>query len=920
MLGATSKFDLLGARAAGDKSNLVDYVRALGRAGFKVVLLEPNGKLPIDMRTPVMKRVDDEAAQAAAKAAGDLRWAEATTRAGIQIATSDPQRLAKYVERAVKVHGEYPNLAIVPDEGLLIIDTDWAAGTEAFRETYRAATGQDISLTVSSPGVKHKDGTWKHGPGGGHFYLTLPEGYTLPEGARSFSIGSGESEVSIFPCDHYVLIPPSVRDEGTYRWFGDVREAPLGLLKLIEDDAENVHRIREEKARRAANRTGPTNIDAWAADTDWRSLLEPDGWHFTGARTTCGCPEVTAPGVHSSPKSATAHEPGCREMDTTAGHGPLKVWTSNPPDGIVAYATAQGATMMTKLQYVAWTRHGGDEGAACAALGIAPGGGGGLGFASADELIEMAGISVPQPLAGAADTDAAVDAPSAAPAMVIPEQIISQAPDEGQGAGCAPELPALFRKKGFNPNDTSLYPKGFHSDPDLLRKIFDFSDETREIFHVARTRRPKAAHPMAVLHRELTRRGMRTPVTTRLWESTPLSTFVIALGRSGTGKSTAAMPDATPWKTIAAPKWLADAAERVIDSDSKNGGNTTLNAVAGGTGGAPTLIPFDFDATVSLGSGQALSDNLIRVVGKGEEQCVEMLPHPVAWDDEDEMITTLRAAKSESSTLIATFNAGWTGRPVGNKTRSHGETRTPGPYFLFLWGGLQPKFAHELIKHNDSGFLQRCVFTAVTDPYRRLNEPQLARPVVKPSGAMPVINPGDCFTADQSVLDEIDESNEDADFDHLINPDDEDASHRAQVRVRVALLGCLLHGTLHLSAALWEWSGWIMEHSDRVYAWMNAEADMQRTGTNSEEGETRSNIAAAAAAHTAAMVNEVSALALVMITNSGSEGITYGRIKNNLTDKKKNWLDKALAHLVSEGVAIKDGTRYKRNLTMAAAG
>lgn len=918
MLGASSKFDILGSRPAGDRTNLKDYVRALGRAGFRVVVLEPTTKLPVDVRTAHQRKVDDAAAQEVAKAAGDLRWAEAKTSAGIQLATSHPDRLAAYVERVEKQYGEPPNLAVVPDRDMLIIDTDWAEGTERFRQAYIAATGEDISLTVSSPGVRNPDGSWKHGPGGGHFYLTLPEGYSLPDEARSFSTGTGESEWSIFPCDQYVLIPPSVRAEGPYRWVGEVREAPAALLEMIEKDAASVVQARADKAAKAAQRAvdGPSAIDAWASATDWKDLLEPDGWYFTGCRTACGCPEVTAPGVHASPKSATAHEVGCRETDTTSGHGPLKLWTDNPPEGIAAYTRQTGSTTMTKLQYVAWAHHGGDEGAACKALGI---GGGGSGFATAEELLEAANLKT--------TTLPIQPAPAPAAGVSTPEQDLSDDDVDRTTAvdGSSParaDLPELFRRKKFNPYDTTLYPKGFHSDPELLRKIFDFSDETRAIFHAARSRRPKTAHPVAVLHRELTRRGMRAPVELRLWEVTPLSTFVIAFGRSGTGKSIAAMPDATPWAKVDASAWLSTKAANTRDDDSlDNSGqtsNSALAAVAGGVG-APTLIPFDFDATTSLGSGQALSDLLIRTVGKGDERYVEMLPHPVAWVDEDEVMTMLRAAKNEASTIITTLNNAWSGRPVGNRTRTNGDTRTTGPYSAFLWGGLQPQFADELLRHDDSGFLQRCVFTALTDPYRRLNEPSIPIPVPAPSGAMPTINPGDRFIADQAVLDEIDAANDDADFDHLENEDDERASHSVQVRIRLACLGALLHGTLHVSYDLWVWSGHVMEHSDRVFAWLCAEAALAESQAATTEGTKRSNILAAADANTATMVNETAALALAHITAAGADGITRGRIQNKLADGKKVWLNRALDHLAAQKLIYLDGTRFRQAITAAKA-
>jgi hypothetical protein len=366
-------FDLIAAYDPA-KTKFEEYVTALGTAGLELIFLEPGTKdRPSDLRTSRQRMADDEAARQRAKEAGNPRYLDAKTSAGIQIATADPERLAAYVERAKKWYpGEQPNLAMLV-RNLIVVDADWEAGVDYFANIYRESTGDAITPTVLTPGVRRPDGTWKH-RGGGHFYFELPEGWTLPEHVRTLTMGVGDAKVSIFIANQYILIPPSVRPEGPYQWVGNIREAPAGLLRAFEWDADRVATARAEWAIRAANRTGPDNIDRWAERTEWRDLLEPDGWFFTGSTTSCGCPEVTAPGVHASPKSATAHEVGCRETDTSSGHGPLHIWTDNPPAPLIAYITRpNGSKTMTKLQYVSWMHHGGDDGAAIRALGITTG-------------------------------------------------------------------------------------------------------------------------------------------------------------------------------------------------------------------------------------------------------------------------------------------------------------------------------------------------------------------------------------------------------------------------------------------------------------------------------------------------------------------------------------------------------------------
>ncbi|WP_207554504.1 hypothetical protein, partial [Mycobacteroides abscessus] len=77
----------------------------------------------------------------------------------------------------------------------------------------------------------------------------------------------------------------------------------------------------------------------------------------------------TAPGVHASPKSATAHEPGCAEYTCDYGHGPLHLWTDTLTPELSAMVNSHGRTV-TKLHVVAAIEHGGDMGQACRALGI----------------------------------------------------------------------------------------------------------------------------------------------------------------------------------------------------------------------------------------------------------------------------------------------------------------------------------------------------------------------------------------------------------------------------------------------------------------------------------------------------------------------------------------------------------------------
>ena len=67
------------------------------------------------------------------------------------------------------------------------------------------------------------------------------------------------------------------------------------------------------------------------------SILEPLGWTPAPRADSCGCAVWTAPGVHASPKSATAHDTGCTAGRYTETNAPLHIWTDNPAEPFDAW-------------------------------------------------------------------------------------------------------------------------------------------------------------------------------------------------------------------------------------------------------------------------------------------------------------------------------------------------------------------------------------------------------------------------------------------------------------------------------------------------------------------------------------------------------------------------------------------------------
>jgi hypothetical protein len=158
--------------------------------------------------------------------------------------------------------------------------------------------------------------------------------------------------------ENYALVPPSARPEGPY-----VLQSPE-IVPLPAKLYEAISTARTEPKPGSGPKEPGDPADSWAAGISWNQLLQEDSWTLTGKADQCGCPIWTAPGGRADPKSATAHEVGCPKVDTSTGHGPLHIWTDNPP-GFLA-----GKRNVTKLQYVAARDHGGNIAAAMRERGI----------------------------------------------------------------------------------------------------------------------------------------------------------------------------------------------------------------------------------------------------------------------------------------------------------------------------------------------------------------------------------------------------------------------------------------------------------------------------------------------------------------------------------------------------------------------
>jgi len=365
VLGVDSFTSVFGGNPSHTAEHLTEHLRAVIRAGYSPVLCRPGTKEPVCVLSAVQAKKADREAQAFALAGNPARLVDRIRHAcGMKHVLDDPAKVGPIVKRLIEIHGG-ANVALhLGRSRMLVVDVDTPAERQAFVDAL--GINADIpgggpyvdlpSITVESPGsFDVATQTWKHF-GGGHWWLELPEGYEMPPG----KVFKGPGGWAAMYGEAYALVPPSGRPEGSYRLVGGTSPAPAWLLEQLTFSG----RLRQvDVERRSAGAGGP--IDEWSASVSWASLLEPHGWTETSmVEGSCGCPVWTAPGVHASPKSATAHDLACQRFDVSEGWGPLKIWTDHPPDGL----PAEGA--VTKLQFVSAMEHGGDDAAAIRGLGI----------------------------------------------------------------------------------------------------------------------------------------------------------------------------------------------------------------------------------------------------------------------------------------------------------------------------------------------------------------------------------------------------------------------------------------------------------------------------------------------------------------------------------------------------------------------
>lgn len=367
MAAATARpfAELFGGRP-GD-GDIASLARAAARAGYAVIPIKPGTKQPLCALTPTQAKAADRRAAQAAREAGRRNWERVRHDCGKAHATTDPKIAHRVFKRLSEQH---PDLNLAVETNLsraLVVDADTLDELRSFTAMWAAeeheSTLQHAAPTVRSPGEVGPDGQWKHSEGG-HFWFLLGDDVDLGEigNTASIPIGVDPEHKAQLKVSGYVLVPPSVRAEGEYAMASDAHLAPAWLVEYVQLYLTERRVTRQHRADRCLDDNDTLTLEQ--AAITWSSLLEPRGWTLSWKVDRCGCEVYTAPGEHTSPKSATAHDPGCGQFDTADGF--LHVWTDNPPEGLAR----SGTKSFSKIQFVAWSDHDGDMGVAMRELGV----------------------------------------------------------------------------------------------------------------------------------------------------------------------------------------------------------------------------------------------------------------------------------------------------------------------------------------------------------------------------------------------------------------------------------------------------------------------------------------------------------------------------------------------------------------------
>ncbi|WP_018601018.1 hypothetical protein [Mycobacterium sp. 155] len=522
----------------------------------------------------------------------------------------------------------------------------------------------------------------------------------------------------------------------------------------------------------------------------------------------------------------------------------------------------------------------------------------------------MRGVPAASAPAAATGTETTTQTATPAGTSAPSENKVDQSPEAAIDASIPAgkkEIWERVKAKGFDPTSKTLYPLGFHSTPEIIAGVMDYSDRTRALFHKARSERN--VHPIGLYLMDLIRFGNRLPTDLGPYPGVSLSTFVVLVGRAGTGKTQTGRADLSPtdWATL----------------------GVVRRNFAEGTWEYP-LTGADVNLTHRLGSGQVIVDlyggsepvfnEETGVQIKGQKR-FKPNDHLSIHVHEDELSAFIARSTGPQNTSLQTVCSAWARADIGDSSRNAGPKLAicgaVSPYNLFMSSGLQPKKSGPYFASEGVGYVQRNIHSAVTDPFRKVGLPVLANPGPQPAPSL-ALGHETVFVLCESIQLAMDDNEEDGSIDTLVGVSDMD-SHLLMVRVRLACLVAAYHGSLVVTEECWEHTGVIMEHARRSRAYCEAAKDHAAQDEAGDAEVLRKYGIRVASAADRERVEACARRIIAKIVGEGPAGLTQGEAKKVLGSTRRGgkpserdlYVEDALKVVKASDDIAFDGTRFR---------
>jgi hypothetical protein len=348
-------------------------------------------------------------------------------------------------------------------------------------------------------------------------------------------------------------------------------------------------------------------------------------------------------------------------------------------------------------------------------------------------------------------------------------------------------------------HDQKVYPKGHPHAPDLIEAIFNYSDVTRFWLHKARGYHA-AVGPVAAYLTWLVRLGVRLPPTFGV-DNRPAPLNISRYGLSGGGKSST-MTCALSVPCPDPPWYQARYHEKVLHDAKKP----------------------NWDTRHALGSGEVLRD--LYTEKDAETGDLVWKAHPVVWIEEAESEAFYARAAKAGATIIQELNKCFNSETPGTSTKTSGFEDLEDRDFSLYWTGAIQDTVWPRLQGAMSGWNQRNLACSTDDVWAAYPCSVPPPPVGYTPPGLPEL-PGPAgiggFTFCETVHTATREWKAAVGLVPVEATDGRE-SHRLLKRKRLAAHVALAHGTTHVDDAIWEHTGYLMEHFDRVVAMADAAA------------------------------------------------------------------------------------------------